>query len=36
MKRKNAQTKTADAVTLMAVEREREEDLTATILYIIT
>ncbi len=24
MKRKNAQTKTADAVTLMAVERERE------------
>ena len=42
MKRKNAQTKTADAVTLMAVERERERDtdpqqyLTATILYIIT
>ena len=24
MKRKNAQTKTADAVTLMSVERERE------------
>lgn len=24
MKRKNAQTKTADAVTLMAVKRERE------------
>ena len=24
MKRKNAQTKTADAVTLMAVERERD------------
>lgn len=26
MKRKNAQTKTADAVTLMAVERERERE----------
>ena len=26
MKRKNAQTKTADAVTLMAVDRERATD----------
>ncbi len=26
MKRKNAQTKTADAVTLMAVEREKERE----------